>query len=118
MSTANIAAFLTEAGIDLVLRASNEAAARTWRTRVGYAELVGDLGGNVVSISFADNDEQLLVLFGDRALVLSLQEKGHFFSYLEPIAKSAPIGLAAARAKAQAAAQAPAAAKAPGKPKK
>jgi hypothetical protein len=116
MSTANIAAFLTEAGIDLVLRASNEPAARVWRTRIAYDQLVGDLGGNVVSISFADSDEQLLVLFGDRALTLSLQEKGHFFSYLVPIAKSAPINLAAARAKAQAA-QTPAPAGKP-KPKK
>jgi len=117
MSTANLAAFLTEDGVDLVLRASNEPQARCWRTRVGYAELTGELGGNVVSVSFTDNDEQLLVLFGDRALVLSLQEKGHFFSYLTPIVKSAPIGLAAARAKAQAATQAPAKAEKP-KPKK
>jgi len=117
MSTANIAAFLTEAGVDLVLRASNEPQARTWRTRVGYDALVGELGGNVISVSFSDSDEQLLVLFGQRALTLNLQEKGHFFSYLEPIAKSASIGLAEARAKAQAAAQAPAKAEKP-KPKK
>jgi hypothetical protein len=117
MSTANLAAFLTEAGVDLVLRASNEPQARAWRTRVGYDSLVGELGGNVVSVSFADNDEQLLVLFGDRALVLNVQEKGHFFSYLTPIVKSAPIGLAEARAKARAATQAPAKAEKP-KPKK
>lgn len=98
MTADTISCFLTDRGIDVVIRDDGN----VYRTTVPYETLVSNIHGKPVSITFDDkNDDVLLVkvssLFRGQ---LKLQNAGHFFSYLRPLAPSTPISLAEARARA------------------
>lgn len=98
MTTDTISCFLTDRGIDVVIRDNNN----VYRTTVPYETLVSNIHGKPISITFDDkHDDVLLVkvngLFQGQ---LKLQNAGHFFSYLRPLEPSAPISLADARARA------------------
>lgn len=88
-----ITAFLTAAGIDLVLRDAE----RNHRCRVSYVEMTGVLAGQPIQIEIGEADDQLTVVCGKTEIVLKLQPKGHFFGWIKPIDRSEPITLEQAR---------------------
>lgn len=101
MNTADsITCFITERGIDVVLRVDNAVA----RTTVPYETLTSVIDNRPIAVKFdGKRDDVLLVnvakLFRGE---LRLQPAGHFFSFLRPLEKAAPISVAEARARAAA----------------
>lgn len=79
--TSGITAFLTVAGVDLVLRDHGNQT----RCRVDYSSMAGTLNNEPVSVEFTDDDDLISVELGDRTFGLKLQKAGHYFSYLEPL---------------------------------
>lgn len=109
MNTADsITCFVTDRGIDVVLRINNE----PMRTTVPYETLTSVIGKGTIAVKFDDkrddvlsallleeNDKRGRILFRGE---LRLQPAGHFFSFLRPLEKATPISLAEARARAAA----------------
>lgn len=81
-----IAAFITVAGIDLVISADNK---RVDGCRIGYDTMKGVLHGTPVSVELTDDDSLISVEYGDMTLGLKQQPKGHYFSPLRPAAPKA-----------------------------
>jgi hypothetical protein len=91
----SIAAFITDAGIDVVLNASPT---NQVRTRIGET-LVGTLDNDPVRIEFTDKDDTFLLHIDGRSLTMRQQPKGHFFSWLNPVEPAKPVTLAELRAR-------------------
>lgn len=92
-TAANITAFLTVAGIDLVLRRDGV----QHRARATYDRLETFLDGVLTQIELTDDDDVLSVKFGDLELDLALQPKGHYFSWLQSIEKADACDISEAR---------------------
>lgn len=90
---ANITAFLTAAGVDLVLRKDGT----QLRARAPYESMSCELAGSPVLVDFTETDDELVVTLGKLELTLTLQPKGHYFGWLQQIAKAEPIDIVAAR---------------------
>lgn len=98
MTTDTISCFLTDRGIDVVLRDDGN----VYRATINYGPLSGVIDNRSVSIQFDDKRDDVLrvKINGLFQGELKLQNAGHFFSYLRPLAPSTPISLAEARARA------------------
>lgn len=88
-----ITAFLTVAGIDLVLRRDGV----QHRARATYDRLETFLDGVLTQIELTDDDSVISVKFGNIELDLTLQPKGQYFAWLQPVAKADACGISQAR---------------------
>lgn len=91
----SITCFVTDRGIDIVLRVDTTAT----RTTVLYETLKSVIGNRRVEIKFDDKDDDVLLvnitkLFRGK---LRRQSAGHFFSFLRPLERAKPITIAEAR---------------------
>lgn len=93
LNSSTISAFLTQAGVDLVLREDDVET----RARLPYESLKGTLGTDAVTVKFGDVDERLTVQIGDVLHSLRQQPKGHFFAWLSGYEASPRIDVAQAR---------------------
>lgn len=89
----NITAFVTVAGIDLVLRENGV----VHRARAEYETMTTELDGDKAVVELTDSDDRLLVTIGPHEYELKVQPKGHFFSWLKPIERAQPCSIEMAR---------------------
>ena len=90
---ANITAFLTIAGIDLVLRKDGV----QYRARVTYDAMQAELDGKIALVDLTDDDEVLAVSYDGLDLELKLQPKGHYFAWLQSIERADACDISEAR---------------------
>lgn len=96
----SITCFVTDRGIDVVLRLDNVPV----RTTVPYETLTSVIDKRPVAIKFDDKRDDVLLVNVAKLFrgELRLQPAGHYFSFLRPLEKATPISLAEARARAAA----------------
>lgn len=86
---ANITIFLTAAGLDLVLRRDNV----QHRARAPYGTMSCELDGKLAVLDFTESDDTIVVTYDKVELQAKLQPKGHYFTWLKPIAKAKTVAI-------------------------
>ena len=90
----NVSMFLTDQGVDIVLTDNNNL--RT-RGKVSYESMETVINGEPIGIRVTDNDNDLIISIGDEDFTATLQPKGHYFAWCQPMQRSTPIDIKAVR---------------------
>lgn len=97
LENTSLTAFLTVAGIDLVLRTEDTQHRREHRGRATYEKCETFINGVLAKLELTDDDNVINVELGDLKLKLTLQPRGHYFTWLRPIEKAEPCNIEQAR---------------------